>query len=142
MPALRFPTFRVDAMYFGESLGTGVATRLASEHAPAGLILRSPFTSLVAVGRYHYPLLPVRLLLRDRFPSIDQAAQIRCPVLVIAGDRDSVVPIDVTRRLYAAFTGPKTLIEIPGADHNDEALLDGDAMIEAILRFVRPLSVD
>jgi uncharacterized protein len=126
-------------VYFGESLGTGVATRLASEHAPAGLILRSPFTSLVDVGRYHYPLLPVQLLLRDRFPSIDHAAHIRCPVLVIAGDRDSVVPIDVTRRLYAAFTGPKTLVEIPGADHNDEALLDGDAMIEAILRFVRPL---
>jgi fermentation-respiration switch protein FrsA (DUF1100 family) len=50
-----------------------------------------------------------------------------------------VVPIDVTRRLYAAFSSAKTLVEIPGADHNDDTLLDGDAMIEAILRFVRPL---
>jgi fermentation-respiration switch protein FrsA (DUF1100 family) len=58
---------------------------------------------------------------------------------VIAGARDSVVPIDVTRRLYAAFDSGKTLVEIPGADHNDDALLDGDAMIESILRFVRPL---
>jgi uncharacterized protein len=130
---------RSRVVYFGESLGTGVATRLASEHPPAGLILRSPFTSLVDVGRYHYPLLPVQLLLRDRFPSIDHAAHIRCPVLVIAGARDSVVPIDVTRRLYAAFNSGKTLVEIPGADHNDDALLDGDAMIESILRFVRPL---
>jgi hypothetical protein len=130
---------RSRVVYFGESLGTGVATRLASEHAPAGLILRSPFTSLVDVGRHHYPLLPVRLLLRDRFPSIDHAAHIRCPLLVIAGARDSVVPIDVTRRLYAAFGSAKTLAEIPGADHNDDALLDGDAMIESILRFVRPL---
>lgn len=126
-------------VYFGESLGTGVAVRLASEHAPAGLILRSPFTSLVDVGGYHYPLLPVRWLLRDRFSSIDRASHIHCPVLVIAGDRDSVVPIDDTRRLYAVLRSAKTLVEIPGADHNDEALLDGDVMIESILRFVRPL---
>jgi uncharacterized protein len=81
----------------------------------------------------------VRWLLRDRFSSIDRASHIHCPVLVIAGARDSVVPIDVTRRLYAAFGSAKTLVEIPGADHNDDALLDGDAMIESILRFVRPL---
>jgi fermentation-respiration switch protein FrsA (DUF1100 family) len=130
---------RARIVYFGESLGTGVAVGLATERAPAGLILRSPFTSLVDVGRYHYPMLPVQLLLRDRFSSIDRAAHIRCPVLVIAGDRDSVVPIDVTRRLYAAFSSAKTLVEIRGADHNDDALIDGDAMIESMLRFVRPL---
>jgi uncharacterized protein len=129
-------------VYFGESLGTGVAVRLATEQAPAGLILRSPFTSMADVGGYHYPLLPVRWLLRDRFPSLDRAAHIRCPLLVIAGDRDSVVPIEHTRRLYAAFRGAKTLVEIPGADHNDESLLDGDTMIEAILRFIRPLGLD
>jgi hypothetical protein len=81
----------------------------------------------------------VRLLLRDRFSSIERAAHIHCPVLVIAGGRDSVVPIDDTRRLYAAFSSAKTFVEIPGADHNDEALLDGDTMIVSILRFVRPL---
>jgi uncharacterized protein len=126
-------------VYFGESLGTGVAMRLATERAPAGLILRSPFTSMVDVGGYHYPLLPVRWLLRDRFSSIDRASDIRCPVLVIAGDRDSIVPIDHTRHLYAAFRSPKTLVEIPGADHNDEALLDGQTMIDSMLRFIRPL---
>ena len=54
-------------VYFGESLGTAVAVRLAVEHPPAAMILRSPFTSLVDVGRLHYPILPVRWLLRDRF---------------------------------------------------------------------------
>jgi uncharacterized protein len=126
-------------VYFGESLGTGVAMRLAMERTPAGLILRSPFTSLVDVGRYHYPLLPVRLLLRDRFPSIEHAAHIRCPVLVIAGDHDSVVPVDNTRQLYESIASTKTFVTMAGADHNDDALLDGDAMIEAIVRFVRPL---
>ena len=112
-------------VYFGESLGAAVAVRLAVEHPPAALILRSPFASLADVGRHHYPLLPVRLLLRDRFASIDRANQIRSPVLVIAGTRDSIVPIDHTRRLYDAIVTPKTLVEV-AADHNDEELLDGE----------------
>lgn len=127
---------RARIVYFGESLGTGVAVGLATERAPAGLILRSPFTSLVDVGSHHYPLLPVRLLLNDRFPSLDRAAQIRCPVLVIAGDRDSVVPIDQSRRFYDAVRGSKTFVDIAGADHNDDDLLAGDQMVHAMLRFV------
>ena len=126
-------------VYFGESLGSAVALRLAVEHRPAALILRSPFTSLTDIGRHHYPLLPVGLLLRDRFASIDIAHRIQSPVLVIAGDRDSVVPIEYTRRLYAAIVAPKTRVELPGADHNDDELLAGDEMIQSILRFVRPL---
>ncbi len=58
---------------------------------------------------------------------------------MIAGDRDSVVPIEYTRRLYAAVVAPKTRVELPGVDHNDDALLAGDEMIQSILQFVRPL---
>lgn len=126
-------------VYFGESLGAAVALQLAVEHTPAALILRSPFTSLADVGQYHYPVLPVRLLLRDRFASLARAHQVTCPVLMIAGTRDTIVPIEQTRRLYDAVTAPKTLVEIPSADHNDYELLAGDEMIAAILRFLRPL---
>jgi fermentation-respiration switch protein FrsA (DUF1100 family) len=77
----------------------------------------------------------VRLLLRDRFPSIDRAPQIRSPVLVIAGTSDTIIPIDHTRRLYDAITAPKAFVEID-ADHNDAALVDGEQMIQAIVRFV------
>jgi len=122
-------------VYFGESLGAAVAVRLAAEHPPSALILRSPFASLALIGQHHYPILPVRLLLRDRYPSIDLAPGIRSPVLVIGGTRDGIIPIEHTRRLYDAIPGPKTLVEI-AADHNDEALLDGPEMIQAIARFL------
>ncbi len=127
-------------VYFGESLGTAVAVNLAVEHAPAALVLRSPFTSMGDLGAHHYPFLPVGLLLRDRFDAIDQIQRIRVPLLVIAGGRDRIVPIDNSRRLYDAAAAPKTLLVLPDADHNDEELLAGDEMIQAIVRFLQPLT--
>ena len=123
-------------VYFGESLGSAVATRLAAEHAPAGLILRSPFTSFVDMGRIHYPLLPVRWLLRDRFASIHQISGISCPILVIAGNRDSIVPLEQSRRLYDAAPSSKTLVIVDGADHNDDDLVAGEQMIDAVVQFL------
>lgn len=127
-------------VYFGESLGTAVAVDLAVAHPPAALVLRSPFTSLADVGRYHYPFLPVRLLLRDRFSAIDQIPGLRVPLLVIAGAQDRIVPIDNSRRLYEAAMAPKTLLVLPDADHNDDELLAGDEMIEGIVRFLQPFA--
>jgi fermentation-respiration switch protein FrsA (DUF1100 family) len=124
-------------VYFGESLGAAVAIELATAHPPAALVLRSPFTSMTDVGRLHYPLLPVRWLLRDRYPSIDRIAQIRAPLLVIAGDRDAIVPLDQSRRLHEAATSrDKSLLVVPGADHNDDELLSGDAMVRAIVALI------
>ena len=127
-------------VYFGESLGAAVAVGLAVEHPPAALILRSPFTSMADVGQHHYPFLPVRLLLRDRFPSIDRIHRIRSPLLVIAGERDRIVPSQQSRRLYEAASTPKTLLVVPEADHNDYELLAGDEMIRAVVRFLQPLT--
>lgn len=93
-------------VYFGESLGTAVAVSLAAAHPPAALILRSPFASMTEVGQFHYPFLPVGLLLRDRFDTLDAAAHVTSPTLVIAGARDSIVPIEQSRRVFdgiAAF---------------------------------------
>lgn len=123
-------------VYFGESLGAGVAVALAAEHPPASLVLRSPFTSMADVGRLHYPMLPVRLLLHDRYAAIERIATVRAPVLVIAGDADRIVPIALSRRVYEAATTRKAFVVIPGADHNDAALTAGDDVVAHTVRFV------
>ncbi len=124
-------------VYFGESLGAAVVVRLALEVSPAALVLRSPFTSLTDVGRLHYPFLPVGALLTERYPSISRIARVAAPLLVIAGDRDTLVPATLSRRLYDAAHEPKRFLVVPGADHNSVDLLDGPVMIDAVVRFLR-----
>lgn len=124
-------------VYFGESLGAAVAVALAAEQPPAALVLRSPFSSLVDVARIHYPWLPVGLLLRDRYPAIEQIRGVECPLLVIAGERDLIVPETLSRKLYDAAGGPaKRFVPIPGAGHNDPRLAAGGAMIDEIVGFL------
>ena len=128
-------------VYFGESLGTAVAIRLAVEHPPAAVVLRSPFPSLAEVGRKHYPFLPVQLLLRDRFSCSDRIARLTCPVLIVAGEVDSIVPVEHSRSLFDAAPEPKRLVVIPGADHNDFDLLAGERLISEVLRFLAESSL-
>ena len=127
--------------YFGESLGAAVAVRLALESPPTALVLRSPFTSLTDVGRLHYPWLPVAALLADRYPSLSRIPNLAVPLLVIAGDRDTLVPARLSRRLYDRACEPKRFLLVPGADHNSLELLDGPQMIDAIVRFFREYGV-
>jgi fermentation-respiration switch protein FrsA (DUF1100 family) len=124
-------------LYLGESLGAAVVTELATEHPPAGLVLRSPFVDLAAVGSVHYPFLPVRALLRDRFPVAERIATVRVPTTVVLGDADSIVPPAQSRAVAEAAAGLHRLVEVPGADHNDRALLDGDAFVNAVVELAR-----
>jgi len=120
-------------LYYGESLGSAVVTELATEHPPAALLLRSPFVDLASVGRFHYPFLPVRTLLRDRYPLADNLASVKVPTTVVYGSRDSIVPPEQSRAVAAAAAGETRVVEIAGADHNDLALLDGEKLIEAVV---------
>jgi uncharacterized protein len=119
-------------LYFGESLGTGVVSELATEHPPAGLLLRSPFVDLASVGQHHYPLLPVRLLLRDRYPVAEHVARIEVPTTVVYGTADTIIPPAQSRRVAEAAAGSVSLVELVGADHNDPALFDGVELLAAV----------
>ncbi len=120
-------------LYFGESLGTAVVTELAGEHPPAGLVLRSPFVDLASIGRVHYPFLPVGLLLKDRYPLARRLSDLKVPATVIYGEVDSIVPPSQSRAVAEAAQDV-VLVELPGADHNDRAMLDSPALIEAIMQ--------
>jgi uncharacterized protein len=120
-------------LYYGESLGAAVVTELAIAHPPAGLVLRSPFVDLASVGRVHYPFLPVRALLRDRYPLAEQLARVTVPTTVVYGSDDRIVPPEQSRAVAGAAGGPTRLVEVQDADHNDRALLDGPALIAAVV---------
>jgi uncharacterized protein len=120
-------------LYFGESLGCAVVTGLAVEHPPAGLVLRSPFVDLAAVGSEHHPFLPVRALLRDRYPVAEQIAQVPAPTVVVYGSADTIVPPAQSRQVADAAAQLLSRVEVPGADHNDPVLLDGAALVDAVV---------
>jgi uncharacterized protein len=123
-------------VYFGESIGGGVVTELAVSHPPAGMVLRSPFTRLADTAAEHYPFLPVRLLLRDRYPVVDHVRRIRVPTVVVYGSADSIVPPAQSRAVAEAAAGPVTVVEIRGADHNDPVLLSGSRVVGAVAGLV------
>ena len=115
---------------YGESLGGGVAVRLASEMSlnktpPAGVILRSTFSSLTDAAASHFPFIPVRWVLIDRFPSDQRIRDVTCPLLQLHGRRDTIVPIRLGQKLFAAAPDksasgiPKIFVDLPQADHND-----------------------
>ena len=119
-------------IYLGESLGCAVVVTLAAEHAPAGLVLRSPFTDLAAVAANHFPYLPARLLLRDRYPVADLIATIDVPTVVVYGTADTIIPPEQSQRVAEVAAGPVAVVRVDGADHNDAVLGYGPDLIDAI----------
>ena len=103
---------------FGSSLGTAVATHVAAERPVRGVVLVSPYDSLSAVGRHHYPFLPVSLLLKHRFDAETDARRCRMPMLAIVASSDSIIPAARSRALYDAWAGPKSWQVVPDSDHN------------------------
>jgi pimeloyl-ACP methyl ester carboxylesterase len=114
----RFSTQYKNIYAFGRSLGSGVAVQLAAQRPIAGVVLVAPFDSLVEVGKHYYPFLPVKWMLRHRFDSVALAPKIAAPLLCVVATRDEIIPAVHSKRLYDAWGGPKTLVELVGAGHN------------------------
>lgn len=129
----RYPKHRI--VLWGESLGTAMAVAVAAENEVGGLILDAPFTSIADVGAAAYPFAPVRLLLKDSFHSDRRIGRVHAPVLMLHGERDSIVPIGLGERLFALANEPKRMVRYPQGGHLDlddlGALREAQAFLSA-----------
>jgi len=111
---------------YGESLGTGVAVEVAQNKNYAGVILESPFTSMINMGKKYYPFFPVRFLIKDKFESYKKIINISVPILIIHGKVDKIVPYDMGKKMYELANEPKFFYSQEYGDHMvdyDEKLL-------------------
>ena len=123
---------------FGRSLGSGVAVKVAAARRADGLILVAPYDSLTSIGQHHYPLLPVRWLLKHRFDSLAAAPVVRAPALFLVAARDEVIPLVHSKRLFDAWGGAKRWVALEGAGHNSTD--DAPAFWQAIREFLVQLN--
>ena len=106
-------------IFYGESLGGGVATELATRHSCRTLVLVKTFTSLPAVAKSHFPWLPAHWLMTNRFDSLAKIGRVRYPVFVAGATADSVVPYLQSEQLFAAANEPKQFFQAEATNHND-----------------------
>ncbi len=125
---------RARIVAFGRSLGTGIAVKLAAKRPVAGVVLVSPYDSLVAIGETHYPWLPVGRLLRHRFDVAADASALRAPLLAIVGERDTIIPHARSRALYDAWAGTKRWEVMQAADH--VGIAESNRLWEVLGRFL------
>jgi len=126
-----------DIVLYGESLGSGIATQLAAEKTVGGLILDAPYTSIVDLGAARYPFLPVRLLMLDRYETMRHIARVRAPILLLHGERDRVVPVEMGRAVFKAAPEPKQIATFPQAGHSDHHLYGSYDVVLAWLAELR-----
>jgi uncharacterized protein len=121
---------------FGRSLGAAVAAEMAARSLSQSLILESPFVSIAEMARLYFPLLPIGPLLMTRYDIQSTIQKVKVPVLVLHGDRDSVVPFEHGKKIFAAAPEPKAFFTIAGADHNDTYVIGGEAYYQKLKEFI------
>lgn len=125
-----------DIIVFGKSLGGGVACEIAKNHRVRALILESTFTSLARVGGKLFPFLPPGLSLDEVYDSIEKVKVCDCPVMVIHGEADDLIPVGEGIDLYEAAPGRKDLYLVPHAGHNDVSIIAGANYARRISAFL------
>ena len=107
-----------EIILFGRSLGSGVATYVASQRGVNKLILVSPYDSITNIAKIHFPYLPVNMILKHPFNSMEYAQNINMPVLILSAENDNIIPFENTKKLNENFTGNVTSVIIENTDHN------------------------
>lgn len=121
---------------YGRSVGSGPAVALATTHPVAGLVLESAFTTLPALARVHYPILPASLAGRG-FDNLTRIERVRCPILFVHGDHDTTIPLWMGQALADRVRDRSEFWAIPGADHNDTYDVGGEEYVRRFQAFVR-----
>jgi fermentation-respiration switch protein FrsA (DUF1100 family) len=127
----RYPAAKI--VVWGESLGSGVAVALAAERPVWRVILEAPFASTVEIGAAAYPFVPVRVLMKDQFRSDLRIDKVTAPVLILHGERDTVVPIESGERLYELIKTPKRFVRFADGGHEN---LSAYGAVEAARKFL------
>jgi fermentation-respiration switch protein FrsA (DUF1100 family) len=120
---------------YGESLGTAVAVKAATQYPVAAVVLEAPPSSIAEVAQSHYWYLPAKWLLLDKWDSISRITRIGAPLLVFHGEQDRTVPARFGKKLFAAAAEPKESFYLPSGNHNN--LFDFPEVAERVIRFVR-----
>jgi pimeloyl-ACP methyl ester carboxylesterase len=123
---LGVPAARIVA--YGESLGSGQAVRLAAARPVAAVVLEAPLTSTVDVARSTYFWLPLRLLIADKYDNERNIRSVAAPVLILHGEQDGVIPVEMGQRVYRAANEPKRIELFPQGTHDD--LFDHGAWVK------------
>ena len=108
-----------DIVIFGESLGTAVAVQLAAEKLAKALVLSAPMNSIREIAEHQYPYVPIGMLLKDPFLTMDYIGAVHMPLLVFHGSADEAIPIASGRKLFDTANEPKIFHTIEGAGHNN-----------------------
>jgi len=122
---------------YGESLGTGVATEIAQNKNFAGIILETPFTSMVEVGKTKYPFLPVRFLLKDKYESNKKIKNIKSPVLIMHGKVDNIVPFYMGKKMYELANEPKYSYF---SEYDDHMMEYNEKLLNHLKKFIQSLN--
>lgn len=119
---------------YGESLGTGIAVKMAAERKVGAVVLEAPYTSIAEVAQLHYWYLPARWMILDKWNSMDYVGRLGAPLLVVHGARDRTIPPRYSRRLFDAAPEPKEYFLLEEGDHN--TLYESSQVPEKVIEFI------
>ena len=126
-----------DIIIYGESLGTGIATEIAQKKNFAGIILESPFTSMIDAAKDKYPYLPVRFLLKDKYESDKKIKNITSPILIMHGKNDNIVPFYMGKKIYELANEPKYSYF---SEYDDHMMEYNEMLLNTLKDFINSLN--
>jgi len=122
---------------YGESLGTSVAIEVGQNRDFAGIILESPFTSMIDIGQKHYPFFPIKLLLKDKYISKNKIKNIKCPILIMHGEVDKIVPFWMGKKMYELANEPKYSYF---SEYDDHMMEYNEKLLNVLQKFIDSLN--